>query len=301
MPSPTANWYPDPGDPENSVRYWDGAKWSRETRPKEKRVEQPAAAYREVPQQQQQAQSVQYVEEEQESVVAPLPIIPFDQNAGGYSNDAYAVRDDPYAVQSPVKDEYPVVTAAREEPVAVAESGFPKTTTAPSTPYTVAQLKRQYKAREINRIEFKRLKKEAEKRMSNTRFTSRGGIAFTTYLLSYPALIVLAIIGLGTAISDIGSTLASLNWTLEDAAGSVAKLQSLADLAPEYNAFRQNFIIAVAASSGVPFLLGLFAALKKKGRVWGVATMLLALAFNPAIILFGAPTNLSWWVIAFGV
>jgi len=307
-------YYPDPAGTPDHVRYWDGAKWDRQSQPEPQTI--TVIEEDVIPSWQNLADN-----QAQDAAIAPLPIIVLSPEGDDYSDEngyaptpaRTAVPDGLYPSTKPYSpDDYEqpaygvgAATSAYAETLPSNRelsgvSGFPTATTAPVTPYTPAQLKRQYKAQKINRVEYKRLRKEAESKLSNTRFTSRGGLAFTVYLLSYPVLIGLALWSVGAAMADIGSTLASLDFAADKAAASITKLQGLADLAPEYNAFRQNFIIAVLASSLIPMAVGIFGTMKRKGRVWGVATILLSLVFNPAIILFGAPTNLSWWVLGFG-
>lgn len=293
------NWYPDPKSPDNSMRWWDGLQWTNHVQPKKVPV---------VPEPQQVIQkNNDYESNDIPSYdVAPLPIANIPSSSG-YSDDAYSSVN-----ESRERKEETIKFVGIEEAVDFVETveineSFSSQPMVPQrnnevlTPYTIKQLKRQLKSKEITKPQYKIAYRQASKRLSNTRYTSWGGFAFTMYLLAYPAVLAAGVLFFGLAFTDLTTTLASLNFSPEKLAKTLETLEGLADFAPEYNAFRGNFIIATVASTAIPFTLGLIGTFRKKGRVWAVATMLLALAFNPAIMIFGAPTNLSWWVLSIGL
>jgi len=166
--------------------------------------------------------------------------------------------------------------------------------------YSLRNLKRSYKSKELSREEYKHLKKEATLKQSNTRFTSVGGTAFISYLISYVAVAGVAVYASSQYLFDMLQESIGQNWNISNISVLVDSLSALLHMTSEYQEFRLGFIICILASTAIPFLIGLIGTFKKRGRVWAVATMLLSLFFNPAVVLFTVVSSLSWWVIIFG-
>lgn len=245
----------------------------------------------------------------------PIPIIPItvDGESTYALEEVIEVPEPPVprleSIVEPVTFLAPAAKPAHRTPRAPVPVKAAERRTAPQLPveetrnlsrFTGTQLRYQYKAGNISKETYKSVKKDRDRAQTNTRYTSIGGFAFTLYLLAYPAVFTAGLVALGNTVGDAASTISSLDWSIEKLAGSISSLQSTFDLGARYVEFRYAFITAVVLSSLIPFVTGIVGATKKKGRVWAVATIALAVVFNPAIVAFGSLTNLSWWVIAFG-
>lgn len=293
MAAPAA-YYPDPAGDTTKERYWDGAKWDTTTRYKAMTI--PEIPVFGASSQGGYSQSTGLEPDDVVADIIPsLPVLSFDHSETSSGIDAFPsfpmhaparIENNPYSAQLVGAESFnvsPVTSSSLQ--------------TAGAT-LTIKQITAKFKAKQIDKLTYKKLRKEAESKLSNTRFTSRGGLAFTAYLLAYPIVIALGIVTVGNGIGHATSVLSSLDWSIQNIGASISKLQTLVDFGATYTAFRLSLITTVIAVAAIPFVLGIFGAAKKKGRVWAVATILLSLVFNPALVLCGVPTNIALWIIA---
>lgn len=345
-----ANWYPDPADPENNVRYWDGSAWTNNVQPRNRQrpttpaqqsqsapqatpsaptppsasvnpfasISEPSASVQSVPAQPAQPAQPVYSQSSAPAYSAPSSaparsVVEFDEDEGVPLVKASPLsalvsesREDRVAfAQEDAPSHHPAVGAFREDVLVENESpasdrsdarddddvdeeveSVPGAAVDPNFPYTVKEIKKLYKKKTINAAQYAELLRRADKRASNTRFFSGGGIAFSLYALMYVPVLAFFALGVTGVLVDPAKP-----FSIDAIIAALSNIDTFITITAAYAPFWWATVALIAGTSVLPGLVALFSLRKRKGRVWAVLTLMLVVVANPVVVIFGAATN----------